>query len=46
MHEVTVDGYRAQLHVRDGAERVFSRRGNDWTQRFGSIAHDAKQAEE
>jgi bifunctional non-homologous end joining protein LigD len=38
---VKVDGYRAQLHVRDGAARVFSRRGNDWTERFESIAHAA-----
>ena len=38
-----MDGYRAQLHVSDGTARVFSRRGNDWTNRFGSIAHDARR---
>jgi len=43
IHEIKVDGYRAQLHVRDGVSRVFSRRGNDWTERFGSIAHDGRQ---
>jgi bifunctional non-homologous end joining protein LigD len=41
VHEVKVDGYRAQLHIRDATARVFSRRGNDWTERFASIAHDA-----
>ena len=41
VHEIKVDGYRAQLHLREGATRVYSRRGNDWTDRFGSIAHDA-----
>jgi bifunctional non-homologous end joining protein LigD len=43
VHEVKVDGYRAQLHVREGTTRVFSRRGNDWTERFASIANDAKR---
>ena len=43
VHEVKVDGYRAQLHIRDGKVRVFSRRGNDWTSEFQSIADAAKQ---
>ena len=41
VHEIKVDGYRAQIHVRNGEVQVFSRRGNDWTNRFGSIAHAA-----
>jgi bifunctional non-homologous end joining protein LigD len=42
VHEIKVDGYRAQLHLRDGVARMFSRRGYDWTDRFGSIAQDAR----
>ena len=41
VHEVKVDGYRGQLQLREGTARVFSRRGNDWTQRLESIAHAA-----
>ena len=43
VHEIKVDGYRAQLHVQNGEARVFSRRGNDWTERFSSIAHGANR---
>jgi hypothetical protein len=30
-----------QVHVRDAAVKVFTRRGNDWTNRFRKIAADA-----
>jgi bifunctional non-homologous end joining protein LigD len=43
VHEIRVDGYRAQLHLRDGTARIFSRRGNDWTDRFETIAHNARK---
>ena len=43
VHEIKVDGYRAQIHMKKGGARVFSRRGNDWTERFSSIAHSAKR---
>jgi bifunctional non-homologous end joining protein LigD len=43
VHEIKVDGYRAQIHIKNGEARVYSRRGNDWTDRFMSIAHAAKQ---
>src|SRR5687767_15117460 len=42
VHEIKVDGYRAQLHVDNGAPLMFSRRGNNWTQRFRSIADAAR----
>jgi bifunctional non-homologous end joining protein LigD len=38
---VKFDGYRVQVHLRDGAVKVFTRRGNDWTNRFRKIAADA-----
>jgi bifunctional non-homologous end joining protein LigD len=41
LHEVKFDGYRVQVHLRDGAVTVFTRRGHDWTNRFRKIAADA-----
>lgn len=41
LHEIKIDGYRAQLHVHDGRVRVFSRSGYDWTEQFGQIARAA-----
>jgi bifunctional non-homologous end joining protein LigD len=42
LHEIKADGYRAQVHVRDGKVTVYSRRGYDWTEVFGSIARAAQ----
>ena len=41
LHEIKFDGYRVQVHIRDAAVKVFTRRGNDWTKRFKKIAADA-----
>src|SRR5438105_549325 len=41
IHEIKFDGYRVQVHLRDAAVKVFTRRGNDWTNRFRKIASDA-----
>jgi bifunctional non-homologous end joining protein LigD len=41
IHETKFDGYRVQVHLRDAAVTVFTRRGNDWTNRFRKIAGDA-----
>jgi bifunctional non-homologous end joining protein LigD len=38
LHELKFDGYRMQLHVFDKKATLFTRRGDDWTDRFGSIA--------
>ena len=38
IHEIKFDGYRVQVHLRDAAVKVFTRRGNDWTNRFRKIA--------
>jgi bifunctional non-homologous end joining protein LigD len=37
IHEIKFDGYRAQAHKGDGRVTVFSRRGYNWTDRFGLI---------
>src|SRR4051812_25649737 len=41
VHEIKFDGYRVQVHLRDAAVKVFTRRGNDWTNRFKKVAADA-----
>jgi bifunctional non-homologous end joining protein LigD len=41
LHEIKFDGYRVQVHLRNAAVKVFTRRGNDWTNRFRKIAADA-----
>jgi bifunctional non-homologous end joining protein LigD len=37
IHEIKFDGHRIQVHLRDAAVKVFTRRGNDWTNRFRKI---------
>jgi ATP dependent DNA ligase domain/haloacid dehalogenase-like hydrolase len=41
IHEVKFDGYRVQVHLANAAVKIFTRRGNDWTNRFKKIADDA-----
>jgi bifunctional non-homologous end joining protein LigD len=41
VHEIKFDGYRVQLHIVNEGARVFTRRGNDWTNRFKKIANEA-----
>jgi bifunctional non-homologous end joining protein LigD len=38
IHEIKYDGYRTQAHLRDGNCVLFTRRGYNWTRRFGTIA--------
>jgi bifunctional non-homologous end joining protein LigD len=38
IHEIKFDGYRTQLHLRDGRVRALTRRGHDWTRKFAPIA--------
>ena len=42
LHEIKIDGYRAQLHIHDGRIRVFSRSGYDWTELYSQIARAAE----
>src|SRR5262249_24946567 len=40
-HELKHDGYRLQIHVRDGRVRLFTMNGNDWTKRYRRIVEEA-----
>ncbi len=42
LHELKLDGYRIQAHVRDGKVKLFSRNGLDWTTRMASVAEALK----
>lgn len=41
LHEVKFDGYRVQMHIHASDIRIYTRNGNDWTNRFQKVAHDA-----
>jgi bifunctional non-homologous end joining protein LigD len=38
-HEIKFDGYRIQLRVEDGKVTLKTRKGLDWTAKFGSVAN-------
>ena len=40
VHELKLDGYRVQAHLRDGRVALYTRTGLDWTVRFPWIAKD------
>jgi bifunctional non-homologous end joining protein LigD len=40
-HEIKFDGYRVQLRIEDGEATLKTRKGLDWTEKFGSIAKEA-----
>jgi bifunctional non-homologous end joining protein LigD len=40
IHEIKFDGYRVQAHIANATIKVFTRNGNDWTNRFRKIAAD------
>ncbi len=41
LHEVKLDGYRLLCRIEDGAVRLLTRNGHDWTDRFGAVARAA-----
>ena len=41
VYEIKTDGYRAQVHIRDGKVTIYSRSGYDWTEQFAPIANAA-----
>ncbi|GAC1344657.1 MAG: DNA ligase D [Acetobacteraceae bacterium] len=41
VHEIKFDGYRVQLRTEDGAVALRTRKGLDWTGKFGAIAEAA-----
>jgi bifunctional non-homologous end joining protein LigD len=42
VYEIKTDGYRAQVHIRDGQVTVYSRSGYDWTEQFGTKSAPTK----
>jgi bifunctional non-homologous end joining protein LigD len=38
LHEIKFDGYRVQIHLNKGKQKVYTRNGLDWTKRFSLIA--------
>jgi ATP-dependent DNA ligase len=46
VHELKHDGYRLQIHVRDGRVRLFTMNGNDWTKRYPRIVEEAARLRE
>ena len=40
-HESKHDGYRLQIHVRDGRVRLYTMNGADWSKRYPLIIRDA-----
>lgn len=38
LHEIKHDGYRVQAHVREGAPRLYTINGYDWTARMPALA--------
>ena len=40
-HELKHDGYRLQVHVRDGRVRLYTTNGADWTKRYPRIVEQA-----
>lgn len=45
-HEIKLDGYRMQLRVVSGAATLKTRKGLDWTDRFGAIAAAAQDLDD
>jgi bifunctional non-homologous end joining protein LigD len=43
VHEIKFDGYRLQLRVKDGKVSLKTRKGLDWSARFGAIAGAASE---
>ena len=43
LYEIKTDGYRAQVHIRDGKVTVFTRRGHDWSREFAALAEAARR---
>ena len=42
MHELKHDGYRLQIHVRDGRVKLYTMNGADWSKRYPRIVEAAR----
>ena len=40
-HELKHDGYRLQIHVRDGSVRLYTMNGSDWSGRYPRVIEEA-----
>ncbi|HVY12018.1 MAG TPA: non-homologous end-joining DNA ligase [Alphaproteobacteria bacterium] len=40
IHEIKFDGYRMQAHIENGAVRLLTRGGHDWTKRYRRVADE------
>ena len=45
-HELKHDGYRLQIHVRNGRVRLYTMNGADWTKRYPRIVEEAARLRE
>src|SRR6478736_9977889 len=45
-HELKHDGYRLQIHLRDGRVRLYTRNGADWAKRYPRIVEEAVRLRE
>jgi bifunctional non-homologous end joining protein LigD len=45
LHEIKFDGYRALARLDTGRVKLLTRRGNDWTEKFQSVADALKELE-
>lgn len=43
LHEVKFDGYRLQAHLQNGKVRLFTRTGQDWTEKFAPLVADLRK---
>src|SRR5512133_1259954 len=43
LHEIKIDGYRAQLQIHRGRVTIYSRSAYNWTEQFQQIAHAAER---
>jgi ATP-dependent DNA ligase len=41
MHELKHDGYRLQIHIRDGRVKLYTMNGADWSNRYPRIVEEA-----
>ncbi|MDB5468317.1 MAG: ATP-dependent ligase clustered with Ku protein LigD [Phenylobacterium sp.] len=43
LHEIKFDGYRFQARVETGGVTLYTRRGNDWTDKFPELSADLSE---
>ena len=46
VHEVKFDGYRVQAHIENGAVKMITRNGKDWTDKFHTLADELSKLDD